>query len=97
MDECLSADPTNAPALILKALAAMDLDRFSAASSTLAEAAQGSFPCARTLAAARARLESLQGNETGARGHLETLRQNGTGEGPGYSRELMGEAEVLQV
>jgi hypothetical protein len=75
----------------------MDLDRFSAASSALKEAAQASLPCARTLAAAGACLDALQGNETGARAYLETLSQNGAGDGPGFTGGLMEEAEVLQV
>ncbi len=97
MEECLAADPANASALTLKALAAMDLSRFSTASSALEEAAQASFPCGRTLAAAGALLEALEGNEPSARGYLETLQQDGALDSPRSGGGLLDEAEILQV
>lgn len=80
LDEALRLVPEDPYALLLKGLAAMDALQYRTAGAALDAASQSPrAPGPLSLAAARARLEAMQGNEASARIHMDVLNKSRVG------------------
>lgn len=80
LDEALGLVPRDPRALLLKGFAAMDASQYRSAGAALDAASQS--PCAPgplSLAAARARLEAMQGNQGAALAHMDVLNRSRLG------------------